>query len=233
MAEDYAWTCPYCRQVATITKENISSDLHAFYNKNKTGSNLAIWTFVTVCPNSACREYTIEAALYRANWKDGWKTTGDPLLKWNLKPQSAAKPFPEYIPEPLRRDYEEACLIASLSPKASATLPRRCLQGIIRDFWGISKPRLIDEIAELSGKVDSTTWAAIDAVRGIGNIGAHMEKDINLIIDVEPEEANLLIHLIEVLFEEWYVHRYERGAHMQKVIAAAQAKSDAKSSGKP
>ena len=31
-------------------------------------------------------------------------------------------------------------------------------------------------------------WQAIDAVRSIGNIGAHMEKDINLIVDVDPEE---------------------------------------------
>jgi len=62
------------------------------------------------------------------------------------------------------------------------------LLGIIRNFWGISKSRLIDEINELKGRVDSTMWQAIDAVRSIGNIGAHMEKDINLIVDVDPEE---------------------------------------------
>jgi hypothetical protein len=153
---------------------------------------------------------------------------GDPILAWNLKPQSSAKPFPDYIPAQIRQDYEEACSICQFSPKASATLSRRCLQGIIRDFWGIAKSRLIDEINELEGKIDSTTWQAIDAVRSIGNIGAHMEKDINLIVDVDPEESDLLLRLIEVLLKEWYIGRYEREKHMKKVIAAAKAKDAAK-----
>ncbi|MCP1830281.1 hypothetical protein ACVIHH_005106 [Bradyrhizobium sp. USDA 4518] len=33
---------------------------------------------------------------------------------------------------------------------------------------------------------------AIDAVRIVGNIGAHMEKDVNLIVDIEPGEAQML-----------------------------------------
>ena len=232
MASDYSWTCPYCRQVATIQSDNVSSDFHNFNNNNKLGQ-VGITTYVTVCPNSQCREFTITAALYKANYNQGWRTIGEPIIAWNLKPQSSAKPFPAYIPAPLLQDYEEACLICSLSPKASATLSRRCLQGIVRDFWGISKSRLIDEINELKGKIDSTTWEAIDAVRSLGNIGAHMEKDINLIVDVEPDEANLLIRLIEVLLEEWYIRRHEREEHMQKVIAAAKAKNDIKTQSKP
>lgn len=233
MPNDYSWTCPYCRQVATITDKNTSGDLHTFNQNNLTGNSLGIWTYAVVCPNSSCREFTLEARLYEATFSHGWRTKGDPLATWRLKPQSSAKPFPEYVPGPLRQDYEEACSIANLSPKAAATLARRCLQGMIRDFWGIKKPRLVDEIAELAGKVDGTTWAAIDAVRSIGNIGAHMEKDINLIVDVEPEEAGLLLNLIEVLFEEWYVHRHEREQHMKKVVASAQAKAAAKSGAAP
>jgi hypothetical protein len=98
------------------------------------------------------------------------------------------------------------------------------LQGIIRDFWGIKKSRLIDEIAALEEKVDARTWQAIDSVRHVGNIGAHMEKDVDLIIDVDPEEAALLIWLIETLFEEWYVERHEKELKMQKIIQVAQEK---------
>lgn len=104
---------------------------------------------------------------------------------------------------------------------------------MIRNFWDISKARLIDEINDLHGKVDGTTWRAIGAVRSIGNIGAHMETDINLIVDVDPEEANLLLGLIEVLLEEWYIRRHEREEHMQKVIAAAESKTVVKSNKKP
>ncbi|MGT2429378.1 hypothetical protein ACU4HD_12705 [Cupriavidus basilensis] len=46
------------------------------------------------------------------------------------------------------------------------------------------------------------TWDSIEAVRKIGNIGARMEKDIDVIVDVEPEEAGLLIGLIESLIDD-------------------------------
>jgi hypothetical protein len=235
MAHDYSWTCPYCGQVATIKSDNVSGDTHIFNQNNKLGQ-LGIRTDVTVCPNSRCREFTITANLYKVEYPMGGRShplVGGSLLSWYLKPQSSARPFPDYIPLAIRQDYEEACLISGLSPKASATLSRRCLQGIIRDFWNITKARLIDEINELNGKIDSTTWQAIDAVRSIGNIGAHMEKDINLIVDVDPEEADLLLRLIEVLLEEWYIRRYEREEHMQKIIAAAKAKIASKNVGNP
>jgi hypothetical protein len=139
-----------------------------------------------------------------------------------------ARPFPAYIPQAILDDYREACLIVNDSPKTSATLSRRCLQGIIRDFWKISKPKLINEIKELEGKIDSSTWRAIDGVRSVGNIGAHMETDINLIVDVDPEEAKTLIGLIEFLLKDWYVARHDREEHMQKVIDLAKLKADEK-----
>ncbi|MFX8102761.1 DUF4145 domain-containing protein, partial [Acinetobacter baumannii] len=76
---------------------------------------------------------------------------------------------------------------------------RRCLQGMIRDYWGVSKNTLNEEIKAIKDRIDPIIWQAIDAVRKIGNIGAHMEKDINFIIDVEPNEAQMLIGLIEML----------------------------------
>jgi hypothetical protein len=150
------------------------------------------------------------------------------IKTWRLLPGSYAKSFPEYIPKPLRKDYEEATSIIDLSPKESATLSRRCLQGIIRDFWKVSKHRLIDEINAIEDKVDPLTWKSIDAVRKVGNIGAHMEKDINLIIDVEPEEAFLLIQLIELLFEEWYIHRYERELKLNAIVNLSTKKDEIK-----
>jgi hypothetical protein len=157
------------------------------------------------------------------------QTIEPPLQTWDIRPRSKAKPLPNYIPVPIVRDYEEACLILADSPKASATLSRRCLQGVIRDFWGISKDRLIDEIKELKDKVDASTWKAIDSVRSIGNIGAHMEKDINLIVDVDPGEADVLIRLLETLFKDWYVNRHERDEQIKEIIAIAKAKADQKS----
>lgn len=67
-------------------------------------------------------------------------------------PDTKSKVFPKYIPLALRTYYQEAYSILKLSPKAAATLARRCIQGIIRDFWGISKARLVDEINALEDK---------------------------------------------------------------------------------
>ena len=153
---------------------------------------------------------------------------GPVIEEWNLLPASRAKPQPDYIPSPLRKDYLEACLISDLSPKASATLSRRCLQGMIRDFHKITKQNLNQEINELRDKIDDGVWDAIDAIRKVGNVGAHMEKDINVVVDVDPEEAQLLLGLIEQLFQEWYVTRYEREKRIASVKALAERKDLAK-----
>jgi len=233
MAESFSWTCPFCNQVATITDNNVSHSFHQFDRGNKDG-DLGISTDVIVCPNSTCREYVITAFLRKTKFvASGRVWTGDALSLWTLRPKSNARTFPDYIPAAILSDYNEACLIANDSPKASATISRRCLQGIIRNFWGISKPRLIDEIGELEGKIDASTWKAIDAVRRVGNIGAHMEKDVNVIVDVEPEEAAALIGLIEFLLKDWYVARHDREEHMQKVIDLAAKKDIEKKAATP
>jgi Domain of unknown function (DUF4145) len=164
-----------------------------------------------VCPNPGCRRYSLSVSV---RFFGPSMEFAKPVKKWRLVPASNAKPFPPYVPQAIRDDYEQACLIGDLSPKASATLARRALQGMIRDFWGIRKNRLIEEIETLKDKVDSMTWDAIDALRKIGNIGAHMEKDVNEIVDVAPDEATKLISLIEFLVQEWYVARAEKEARL-------------------
>jgi uncharacterized protein DUF4145 len=95
---------------------------------------------------------------------------------------------------------------------------------MIRDFWGVAKPTLKQEIDALKDKIDSGDWEAIDAVRKLGNIGAHMEKDVNTIIEVDPEEAQLLIGLIETLFEDWYITREQRAARNKSIKELAEKK---------
>ncbi len=86
----------------------------------------------------------------------------------------------------------------------------RWRQNMIRDFWGISNKRLIDEINELQDKIPATQWKVVDSLRRIGNIGAHPEADVNLIIDIEPSDAQKLIQVIELLIKQWYIERNEQ-----------------------
>jgi hypothetical protein len=225
MAVNFAWRCPFCGNNATITDQNYSTDIHAFTKGNKNGS-LGLVTRVIVCPNPACREFALHASVrtYGPPPGGGHFELGDQLHEWQLVPAAQMKVLPDYVPAPVIADYREACLIRDLSPKASATLARRCLQGMIRDFWGVSKSRLVDEIDAIEEKVDPLTWDGIDAVRRIGNIGAHMERDINVVVDVDPNEAALLIGLIETLIDDWYVNRHERQQRLQKLVNTAAEK---------
>ena len=227
MGDSFNWRCPFCDHDVTITDERYSSDDHTFDNHNKYGRQV-LSTTVIVCPNKNCREYTLIAFISDEKWTNQWERS-KPKERWQLIPPANIKVFPDYVPMPILADYKEACLIKDLSPKASATLSRRCLQGMIRDFWGVSKSRLVDEIKGIQEKVDKITWDAIDSVRNIGNIGAHMEKDINLIIDVDQNEAGLLIELVETLIKEWYVNRFEREQRMASIISIASAKKSIKS----
>jgi hypothetical protein len=181
-----------------------------------------------VCPNEDFRKITLKAKLHTYIYDPIFQRhkKGQLIQSWNLLPNSFAKVFPDYIPKPILEDYQEAMAILELSPKASATLSRRCLQGMIRDYWRVSKARLVDEINAIEEKVDPLTWKSIDAVRKVGNIGAHMEKDINIIVDVDPREALLLTELIELLFTEWYVHRHEREIKLKAIVEIADKKKE-------
>jgi len=221
----FSWTCPFCDRPTTITEEDyhMHDNIMAIQNKHGRRVLQILWI---VCPNDECKEYTLVVSIFEwlLNTRKTVYEKGDLIESWNLIPLSQAKVFPDYIPEAIRGDYLEACLIRDFSPKASATLSRRCLQGMIRDFWGVKKTKLKDAIDKIKNQVDPLTWKAIDVVRKVGNIGAHMEKDIDLIIDVDPNEASLLIGLIERLVKEWYIHKHERQLTMEQIITMSSEK---------
>lgn len=223
----FKWTCPYCNHDTTINGENFSSTTSRLQIDNKDGYRELNIEWI-VCPNEECNKHALSAFLFDLQWiPNVWKK-GEYIKQWNLIPQSEARVYPDYVPQAIRADYEEACLIKNLSPKASATLSRRCLQGMIRDFHKVKEKNLYLEIDAIKDKVDPLTWSSIDAIRKIGNIGAHMEKDIDLIIDVEPKEAALLINLIELLIKDWYIHRHEREIMLKGIVGIAETKAEIK-----
>lgn len=221
---NFNWKCPHCNHAVTIVDSNISYDSHTFTGGSCLG-RLTLWSNIIVCPNLQCLEPTIVVKLGTSKSNgNGGNLLVESLAESQLYPSANIVQFPNYVPAPIRNDYREASLISELSPKASATLSRRCLQGIIRDYWKVKPDNLVKEIEGISDKVDSVTWGAIDSVRKIGNIGAHMEKDINTIVDVDSGEAELLLQLIETLITEWYVARHDRAERMAKITAAAASK---------
>ena len=234
----FNWNCPYCDRPQTAIDANTHETSNRIHVGEAAEGKLAIDSISIACVNPDCRRTTVRVFIAPAIFDGLGKYKGinfDGEMRFNqrLLPQGSGKPQPECIPQAIRDDYQEACLICDLSPKASATLTRRCLQGMIRDFCGISKSRLIDEINALRKAVEDgsadraiapETVEAIDQVRGVGNIGAHMEKDIDQIVPVDPGEAQTLIELIEMLFEEWYVAREKRRGKLASIATMAASK---------
>lgn len=228
MSEVQHWACPFCSHDAILRSLDYVSGGKEFTIQDPIeGHKYLAWYYV-VCPNPKCRKYVLRVGIFDCTYNDSRKEweRGATVKILDLVPSSRAKAYPNYIPKPILDDYNEACLIADLSPKASATLSRRCLQGIIRDFWKVKPGRLVDEIDQIKDMTDALTWDAIDSVRKVGNIGAHMEKDINLIVDVDPNEAGMLIGLIEIVLKDWYVNKEERKNRLMQIKSIADSKEE-------
>jgi hypothetical protein len=230
--QNFPWQCPYCEKHTIIEKNSISIS-NNFVNtpEQESGEHygLNVQTKIIICPNAECRKTSVYISLYNAEnvftQGSGNRINNISLILGSLYvPDKKIRVFPSFIPLVLLDDYKESVLISSLSPKASATISRRCLQGIIRDYWKIKPGRLIDEINQIDKMVDEITYNAIDSVRKIGNIGAHMEKDINVIVDVDENEAQLLIQLNEYLFDNWYIAKHDREERLLKIKAIADSK---------
>ena len=121
------FTCPFCGVVMAVDAR--SHEVYTLPSRSPmrveppTGNEIRFDLYT--CPN--CNKTTYLA----------YREAGDGPVHTSVFPKAIFKHFPSYVPQPIRQDYEEACSILSLSPKAAATLCRRCLQGMIHDFWQI------------------------------------------------------------------------------------------------
>ena len=248
-------TCPYCGEEANIDEKNSVVEAVTNHIESADGYQELEVQFV-VCPNQECRKYTLSCILkkdhshpdsyreefkipgsrsswydYRSIYKMG--SSGEEVKRFRLIPRSSAKAFSDDVPRQIKEDYEEACLIVDLSPKAAASLARRCLQGMIRYHWGVVDRSLAAEIDAIEEKVEPDIWKAIDTVRKVGNIGAHMEKDVNLIIEIDANGAGQLIWLIEYLIEDWYITPARRKARLANIPKIAEEIEQQRRSAKP
>lgn len=208
--------CPYCGVEFCESNENTVTRTIDF---NRSQDELMVTGYTWLnheiraryhrCP--ACQEYSVRII----GFNDAFALTYPPYVGIVL---------PDYIPEAIRADYVEACAVLDSSPRASATLARRCLQGMIRDFWGVKAGNLAGEIELIKDKIPAEQYCVLNGVRRLGNIGAHMEKDVNLIVDIDPGEAQKLVKLLELLLKDWYIARHEREELYNEILAIDQEK---------
>lgn len=219
--ENKTYVCPFCCHAQAYDPDYESIQNRRYHNRPSIPeeyqeSSFTIYTLM--CSNSSCEKISV-VAIHR--------TTNKQI---DLVPPVVMNHYPEYIPAQIRQDYEEANMILEASPKAAATLLRRCLQGMIHDDWKIHEKNLNAEMTALKESVPSAQWKAIDALRKVGNIGAHMEHDVNSIIDIQPNEAKKLLKLIELLLEKWYIARHDEEMLLADIEEIADAKESERKS---
>lgn len=224
-----SWECPYCNKPATIQSIDRGKS-QGLVNQRKTELGWVLYEVQwIICPAKDCQKISsslskfVSVHEYDYDHQHGYyQHHSKKVFSMAIEPRGIAKPLPEYVPEAVAQDYKEACLILSDSPKAAATLYRRCLQSMIRDFWGIAEKTLYLEIEKAITQHPETA-DFLHPIRELGNIGAHPERDVNLMVQIEEGEAELMKDTIEHLLEEWYVTREKtkiRKANLQNAVAA-------------
>jgi hypothetical protein len=105
--------------------------------------------------------------------------------------------------------YVAAVEILNTSPEATAALSRRLLQTILRDEGTVAPQDLAKAIDEIisRGNVPTYVTESLDAVRSIGNFGAHpiKSKSTGEIVPVEPNEAEWNLDALLDLFDYYFV----------------------------
>lgn len=211
------WECPHCHNGARFGSGDIRWIVDSEFDSPFTTSVATL--YCKRCCRPSVYELTTEA--YTDEEQHILNITSASCL---YPPSGYIQDFPEYVPEPIRKDYEEAALIAELSPKASAALVRRCVQGLIIDKWPETKKfdRLYYQINFLKPpSISAQEQKTLHAIRKIGNVGAHM-KDPGVIAEqdspINPDDAANLIKLLEFLIKAWYIDVHETDSLMKSMI---------------
>jgi len=134
---------------------------------------------------------------------------------------SYKKNLDDTIPQKYCELFRESEAVLDLSPRASATLSRYLLQMLLNEELKIKKKNLEDEINELETRTDipSTLVAMLQVMRKISNFGAHPKKSTNSneIVDVESGEAEVMLDLINELFDYLFIKPQKQKKFLQSM----------------
>lgn len=134
----------------------------------------------------------------------------------------------ECIPEILKKDFQEASMIRTLSFNASAALSRRCLQNILIHKTGVNpKEKLYNQIEYVIANklLPADLLDILHEVREIGNYAAHPKFDYQgVILETTQEEADFNLEVINQLFDYYFI-REEKIKAIKKSIQAKKSAS--------
>jgi len=173
------------------------------------------------CPRQECR-----GALFAVtqHWRGGggfapgfptYQTERRIVYPWGFGPRRAESG----VPEPYKRDFEEAGAILEVSPRMSAVLSRRLVADVLKDqgHYGLKKNALAEFVEDETQPLLLRRMA--DRLREAGNFGAHTVKDglTGEIIDVDGEDAEFVLDVAEALMNHFIVTPAHISEQMNKL----------------
>jgi hypothetical protein len=188
------FACPYCGQMAQFPATNFWMTGRLPRLGPRAHGNLI------QCPNPMCRGLVL-AGTTQPDQQGNYRVMG-------LLPMATVQEPDETIPAAIRADLFEARLCASADAyKATAVLCRRALQGACVEQGATPKKNLHDQIDEViaSNKVHGSLRDSADAIRLIGNSGAHVGDDG--LEAVSADEADDILAFTEEFMQLTYVAR--------------------------
>jgi hypothetical protein len=191
--------CPYC-------SDSISTAWQTAELRDPI--SISRWDLcICTCPNSKCGKTIIQVKSFIRNTPNDTDPL-EPTQEIFVYPEHATgRPVPQEVDEKYSKDFIEACKIVNLSPSASATLSRRCMQHILRGKLDARGKDLQQEIISVKDKLPSDVYDSLTAVREGGNLAAHVSLNTKtgVIVEVDQDEAEYLLLVIEILFHELFV----------------------------
>ena len=193
--------CPHCQ--TGICYEPKGQAVHRLPTDSQTGVELTHG----FCPE--CDHLIVILKHGQFRWIEDCGELVEVVREEILYPKFSIRIPDVSVPDQYRVAFNEANAVMSVSPKASAALSRRILQGLLHTEYAIQRRNLDLEIAEFIARKDipRDIADAVDAIRNIGNFAAHPLKyeHTGEIVDVEVGEAEWLLDVLEALFDFTFI----------------------------
>jgi hypothetical protein len=226
MKIDTIHRCPYCGYMyQVVTGQNVYSNVFS-----DPGGSVAVHSVIYVCPHIACAktEVSVDAGTPRQETRN--ELYNSFFSARLLPPEACGKNEFKVsdVPEAVFRDYDEACRLLKISPCASATYARRCLQSMVRKKFKLKPGKLQNEIKSLSalgGIIKQEEIDALECVRKMGKFKAMPDDDVKVLVDVNYEEARQTIEVVEALMFDWFLGPAERDKRVEALKAIVESKN--------
>lgn len=187
-----AFVCPWCETPALATIQGLA------YWDGMSSDRLTMEDVPIEYALVQCSECRVAAVQLRGDYGEGFDEDSPTIaypaprrLSWN-------------IPEPLRREFEEArTCFAAKAYEATVVMARRVLEGTCRENE-IHERNLVKGLAKLKeiGLIDNTLAEWADALRILGNEGAHYTGE-----QVQRDDSEDALAFAEALLDHIYVLR--------------------------